>query len=170
MPADTQSSCPGCGLVMPVRERAVYDGYFNTSPECWTVFTEVLGAEFGNAPLFARVHQLTVDTYAVQHAGGAHPDKSIFVHLAGLHLVLDRGLVPMRVPPLLQRLARTVREWPHFETPADLGHMTILDVALAESATAHAEIVREWAAIVWEAWSPCRTRVASFVTRNLVLE
>jgi hypothetical protein len=155
---------------MPIREGAVYHGYYNTSPECWAVFTEVLGAEFGNAPLFAQVHQLTVDTYAVQHAGGAHPDKSIFIHLAGLHLVLDRGYAPMRVPPLLQRLARTVREWPHFEAPADLGPMTIFDVALADSAMAHAGIVREWAAVVWEAWSPCRTRVASFVSGQLALE
>ncbi|HYC61445.1 MAG TPA: hypothetical protein VEK79_17955 [Thermoanaerobaculia bacterium] len=26
--------------------------------------------------IFGRVHRLTVDTYAVQQAGGIHPDKS----------------------------------------------------------------------------------------------
>lgn len=155
---------------MPVREAAVYGGYFNTSPECWAVYTEVLGAEFGNAPLFGQVHQLTVDTYAVQHPGGDHPDKSIFIHLAGLYLVLDRGHTPIHVPPLLQRLARTVREWPHFEAPADLGAMTVLDVALAESVMAHAEVVREWAGTVWEAWAPCQARVARIVAERLALE
>lgn len=152
---------------MPVREVAVYEGYYNATPECWAVYTEVLGAEFGNAPLFAQVHQLTVDTYAVQHPGGAHPDKSIFVHLAGLHLMLDRGFSPVRVPPLLQELVRTVREWPHFRAPADLGPMTILDVALAQSPEAHVKVVREWAGALWEAWKPCRATVAKLVAEHL---
>lgn len=165
-----ESVCPGCGLAMPFRDAVGYDGYFNTSPECWAVFTEVLGAEFGNAPLFGQVHQLTVDTYAVQHPGGDHPDKSIFIHLAGLHLVLDRSFTPMRVPALLRELVRTVREWPHFEPPAHLGPLTVLDVALAESATAHAEVVREWAGAVWGAWAPCQARVAEIVAQRLALE
>lgn len=155
---------------MPVRATAAYDGYYNTSPECWAVYTEVLAAEFGNAPLFAQVHQLTVDTYAVQHPGGDHPDKSIFVHLAGLHLVLDRGYAPMRVPPLLQELVRTVPEWPHFETPPDLGPLTVLDVALAGSPEAHVQVVREWAGTLREAWKPCQATVARLVTAHLSLE
>ena len=83
--------------------------------------TQVLGAEFGNALLYGQVHQLTVNTYAVQHAGGRHPDKSVAIHLCGLHLVLDRGFRPPRVPPLHKRLADTVKTWPHFTPPADPG-------------------------------------------------
>ena len=83
MTALRESTCPGCGLRMPVSEGAAYDGYYNTSPECWSVYTEVLGAEYSNPVLFGQVHQLTVDTYAVQHPGGLHPDKSIAIHLAG---------------------------------------------------------------------------------------
>ncbi|MEA2336312.1 MAG: hypothetical protein QOE82_319 [Thermoanaerobaculia bacterium] len=37
---------------MPADPRATYDGYFNCSPECWSVFTEVIGREFSNAVLF----------------------------------------------------------------------------------------------------------------------
>src|ERR1041384_6466827 len=70
------TTCPGCGLEMPARPDAPPDGYYNTTRECWSVFTEVVGAEFANALLFGRAHQLTVDTYAVQHAGGPHPDNS----------------------------------------------------------------------------------------------
>ncbi|NIN72892.1 MAG: hypothetical protein GTO46_13400 [Gemmatimonadetes bacterium] len=99
-----QSTCPGWRLKEPVRDGAVYHGYYNASPECWAVYTEVIGAEFCNAELFRLVHQLTVDTYAVQHAGGAHPDKSIIIHLSGLHLMLGRGIVPTKVPGYLQRL------------------------------------------------------------------
>jgi hypothetical protein len=53
--------CPGCGLRMPRSRDAAYDGYFSTSPECGSVFTEVLGMEFGDTALSGRVHQLTVD-------------------------------------------------------------------------------------------------------------
>ena len=73
--------CPGCGLRMPASENASYDGYYNTSGECWSVFTEVLGAEYDNPFIFGKAHQLTVDTYAIQHAGGEHPDKSVMIHL-----------------------------------------------------------------------------------------
>ncbi len=34
---------------MPVSDSASYEGYYNTSPECWSVYTEVLGSEFSNA-------------------------------------------------------------------------------------------------------------------------
>ena len=56
------------------------DSYYNASPECWAVYTEGLGAEYSHAVIFGQVHQWTVDTYAVQHAGGSHPDKSIDIH------------------------------------------------------------------------------------------
>jgi len=39
----SESVCPGCGLKMPRRDNALYDGGYNTSPECWDVFTEVIG-------------------------------------------------------------------------------------------------------------------------------
>ncbi|MGZ8851740.1 MAG: DUF5946 family protein, partial [Thermoanaerobaculia bacterium] len=41
--------CPGCGLVMPRDARAPKDGYYDCSAECWSVYTEVLAKEYGNA-------------------------------------------------------------------------------------------------------------------------
>jgi Family of unknown function (DUF5946) len=125
-----------------------YDGYFNASPECWSVFTEVVGAEFANVVLFSQVHQLTVDAYATQHAGGPHPDKSIAIHLAGLHFHYAQGVKPTSIAPLLQQLATRVSEWPHFDPPPVRGSMTVFDVALAES---HIDAVRDWSRGVWEA-------------------
>jgi hypothetical protein len=155
---------------MPVSERAAYQGYYHTSPECWEVYTEVLGAEYSNPALFGQVHQLTVDTYAVQHAGGRHPDKSIAIHLCGLYLALERGVAPTRVPRLLQRLAASVQVWPYFPPPADRGALTVLDVALCESAEAHIDTVREWAGTVWGAWSPYHAEVAALVSGHLSLD
>jgi Family of unknown function (DUF5946) len=143
--------CPGCGLEAPPSGRG-YDRKFFASAECWTLFEEVLAREFQNAVLFGQVHQLTVDAYAVQHAGGAHPDKSVSIHLAGLCLMQERGVAPVDVPRLLQRLAGR-RSWPHLEPPADRAWRTVRDVAATDSPRAHAERVREWAADVWRAWS-----------------
>ena len=137
---------------MPLSEQG-YARKFHASPECWSVFEEVLAVEFQNAVLFGQAHQLTVDTYAVQHAGGRHPDKSVCVHLVGLHLVLERNVAPVKVPPLLQRLAKRA-SWPHLDPPEERASLTVRDVALAGSPDAHAQRVREWAEQVWRAWSP----------------
>jgi hypothetical protein len=167
-PHDVTSSrrCPGCGLTRPPGAPP-YDGAFHASPECWAVFCEVLEKEFGNAILFGRVHQLSVDAYAVQHAGGPHPDKSVCVHLCGLHLALERGVPPPHVPPLLQRIASQVKAWPHFEPPTDRGALTAGDVAAAASAEEHAACSRAWAAQVWRSWRAHHAAVADFVARHL---
>jgi hypothetical protein len=151
--------CPGCGLELP-RGEAACDSYYHLTPECWALYTEVLSREYQNAALFGQVHQLTVDAYAVQHAGGPHPDKSVCVHLVGLHLVLERGLAPMDVPPRLQRMAASVSSWPHFAPPARRGPLTVFEVALAGSALEHATCVRAWAGQVWHAWSCHQADVA----------
>jgi len=158
-----QRVCPGCGLTLPASDGAFYEGYYNTSPECWTVYTGVLATEYGNPAQVWQVHQLTVDTYALQHAGGGHPDKSIGVHLAGLYLVFERGLPPTRVAPQIQRLASRVQRWPRFAPPASTGSLTVKDVAQSGSPTAHAERVREWARTVWDAWSGHHAAVADLV-------
>ena len=95
------SICPGCALDMPRRPGALNTSYYHASAECWTVFGEVLAAEYSNAVLFGQVHQITVDAYAAQHAGGQHPDKSVGVHLSGLYLVLVKDVRPMAVAPML---------------------------------------------------------------------
>ena len=146
------TTCPGCGLVMP-SSGLPYDRNFHATAECWSVFEEILAAEFQNAVLFGQVHQLSVDTYAVQHAGGRHPDKSVCIHLVGLQLALEGALAPMAVPALRQRLA-TRKSWPHLDVPVQRAALTVYDVALADSTQEHARIVREWATQVWRAWSP----------------
>lgn len=160
----TMRVCPGCGLAMPAGDR-VYDGGYHASPECWSVFGEVLATEFQNAVLFGQIHQLTVDTYAVQHAGGEHRDKSVCVHLVGLHLVFERAVAPVEVPRHLQRLADAVTAWPHLSPPTDRGPLTVFDVAMAESMREHASRVREWATQLWSVWSQHHPAVAELAER-----
>jgi Family of unknown function (DUF5946) len=155
--------CPGCGLQMPPSEKARYDGYFNSSPECWVIFEEVLAVSFSNPKTHGPVHQIIVDAYAVQHAGGKHPDKSVDIHLVGLHAAFSIGMEPGRVPDMLRRLADAVREWPHFERPEFSSPLTILDVAVAETAADHLQRAETWARAVWESWAEQHDAVARFL-------
>jgi uncharacterized protein DUF5946 len=145
---------------MPHRDAAISHGYINASPECWLVYTEVLATEYSNAVLFGQVHQLTVDAYAVQHAGGRHPDKSIDVHLCGLYLAFVKGAKPVTVPPILQRIVPTVDVWPHFTPPPQISSITVFDVALTKAMSDHIETVQRWARLVWDAWSEHHEAVA----------
>jgi hypothetical protein len=152
-------ACPGCGLQM-LPSGAAYDRKFNASAECWSVFEEVIAAEFQSPALFGQAHQLTVDAFAVQHVGGRHPDKSVCVHLVGLHLALDRGVPLTDVAPRLQRLAGRVTGWPHFDVPEARAALTVRDVARAGGDLAeHVRLVRAWAGQVWDAWQPHRTAI-----------
>jgi hypothetical protein len=103
----------------------------------------------------------------VQHAGGPHPDKSVAVHLSGLHLVLEQKQRPIAVAPMLQRLASRVDAWPHFALPSSSGSITVFDVALSKSMSDHIEAVKRWAALVWKEWSDYHSDIAHFVSRHL---
>jgi len=164
------SICPGCGLWMPVSKTAANRTKFNATAECWDLYTEVLCEEFSNAFLFGQVHTLTVDTYAVQHAGGSHPDKSVDVHLCGLYLVLERGFRSPYVPPLLQRLVAAIEVWPHFPPPIERGSLTVCDVALCGSVPERIKTVREWARVVWDSWAKYHTEVSGLVSHHLKLD
>ena len=145
-------ACPGCGIEMSVSDRA-YDRKFNASAECWSVYEEVLAAEYQNPAVFGQVHQLTVDTYCVHHAGGRHPDKSVCIHLAGLCLAMEQDAAPSDAVALRRRLARRT-SWPHLAPPEERASLTVLDVALDLSPETHVERVRDWAAEVWRVWRP----------------
>lgn len=147
---------------MPRREGLSTHAYYNSSPECWNVYSEVLGTEYSNAALFGRVHRLTVDAYAVQHAGGIHPDKSIDIHLTGLHLVLARNVPPVQLPPIFQKIAAGVSTWPHLEPPKVEWKWTVFDVATSDD---HERAVRDWSGEVWRAWSEHHDAIGTFVAR-----
>lgn len=152
---------------MPVSANSGKHGYYNSSPECWGLYTEVLSAEYSDAVLFGQVHQLTVDTYSSQHAGGRHPDKSVDVHLVGLFLMLEREVRPTEVPPYLQRLAKSIQTWPHFPPPASTGAITVFDIALCASSEEHMKAVREWARTVWGCWSEHHAALSRFIADHL---
>ena len=157
------SLCPGCRLQMPVDDRSVYDGYYNCSSECWEIYGELLGQQFSNAVIFGHVHQMTVDSYALQHAGGPHPNKSIAIHLAGLYASFELGVHQMQIPRLLQRLADTINHWPEYSPPHSCGPLKAFEVALADDPLEHIARVKKWSSFVWAAWSAHHDSIAELV-------
>lgn len=171
MPATRQSSsahggtrCPGCGLTMPRQPDAVSHRYINASPECWSVYTEVLAREYGDAVLFGAAHQLTVDAYTAQHPGGAHPDTSVAIHLVGLRLVLVDGLPQQQIPVRRGLLSDRTATWPRLPAPPTRADVTVLDVALAAD-DGYAAQVERWAEAVWRMWEPAHHVIADLSAR-----
>ncbi len=109
--------------------------------------------------LGGRWHQLAVDTYAAQHAGGAKPIRSAF-GLIGLCLALERGRSGVEVRAAHQWLARTRRPWPAFQPPSTWSR-TVLDVVLTEPG--FPVTLNAWADAVWAAWSGVHGEVARLV-------
>lgn len=166
-----ETICPGCGLRMPARKTTTTSrGYYNVSDECWDLYTEVLGTEYSNAFLFGQVHQMTVDSYAAQHAGGPHPDKSVDVHLVGLYLSLQKGIRSPYIPPLLQRLVAAIEVWPHYEPPTERAAITVFDVAFCDATEDHVRVVKDWAEAVWASWSKYHSEVARLVSHSLNMD
>ena len=154
--------CTGCGAPLPPSD-APGHRYVNASPACWERYGLVPAAEYSDPVLFGTCHELSVDAYIAQHPGGAHPTRSVVVHLAGLHLALDREVTPARIPTARARLTQRVWEGPDPDPPAAWGPLTVLDLAAAAGTSHHAEVVRAYATEVWHAWAHEHARVAAFV-------
>jgi hypothetical protein len=173
VPAPT-TTCPGCGLELPASGLAP-DRRRNASAECWQLYGEVQGYALRHLRLVRDLHQLTVDTYAAQHAPGGPgevpPPIGVAYALAGLHLALDRGRSGLEVRAAHQRMGRPDPSWPRLPRPASTGSMTVFDVAaaglMAESPDGHDRAVRAWAAEVWAAWSAEHAAVAELTGRLL---
>jgi hypothetical protein len=152
-------TCPGCGLQLPASDGATHS-YIGASPSCWAVFGEVLAREYGDAT-FMKVHQLTVDAYAVQHPGKPEPRavRSVWGHLASLYLQLDQAVPPQIANRVIGEVAAQADLLGWIEPPGAAA-ITIADVAAAQGAAEHAAAVERWARAVWACWSEHRDRVA----------
>ncbi len=137
--------------------------------ECWQLAGEVTGFELEHTAQLGRFHQLMVDAYGAQHADAAGSGIRVAYSLVGLFLALERGLNGLQVRRVHQLMGKPEASWPRFPRPAELGQLTVLDVALAGaragSVEGHAKAVEKWARLVWEAWSAQHDAVAALSDR-----
>jgi hypothetical protein len=135
------------------------------------VLDELLGYEFQH-PVMLRYHQLTVDAYGAQHAGGTAPTVRVAASLVGLWLALEHGFSAEDVRAVHRRMGPPTPAWPTFERPSTPQRwLTVLDVAEAgvrqRSEGGHARAVGQWADSVWDAWRGAVPDVGSGVTTML---
>ena len=120
-----------------------------------------------NDPAVSRLHQLTVDTYAAQHSGGSVPLITTAFALIGLYLAVEKNVPGLEVGAAHKRFADRRRSWPRFIAPTTARWpMTILDIALAESAHAHQTAVEAWAAAVWRGWRDHHAAIAALTRQR----
>lgn len=146
-------ACFSCGAVVPVIEGPTHD-YMLSSPGCWSVFSEVLGREYGD-PAYMRNHRLTVDAYAVQHPGEECPPavQSVAFHLISLCLVFEHGAGQAEATRTIMSLADSDRTYSWLDPPPSLGEVTVAAVHRTGDPEAHAAAVDRWARSTWNAWS-----------------
>jgi len=160
------SACPGCGLVLPAHDGPTHR-YLGASAACWAFYGRLMALEFNNAA-YSAVHQMSTDTYAVQHPGvpERRTIQSVAIHLMTLCLVLERGTDPLDGPRLHNRMvARPVFHW--LEPPRPNGSMTVAGVLRAEDPVEHCRLVTAWARDVWDAWAPHHPTVRTWIEQTL---
>jgi CTP:molybdopterin cytidylyltransferase MocA len=154
-PADLEritEPCPGCGARYLPHGHDETHPYIGASPACWAAYGELLAREFED-PAYGRVHRHSADVYAVQHPGSdeRRQRQSVALHLVALCHWLEHDLAAGRLNAITQRLAAESRDWPWLSPPATYP-MTVVDVLQARSGPDHADLVRCWAELTWEAW------------------
>jgi len=165
MPLDP--ACPGCGLALATQPGAPTHPYIGASAECWALFGELLAREFQD-PAYFRAHQLTVDTYAVQHPGD--PERrsiqSVGLHLMTLCMVVEDDADPLQGPKLHTRFVRRpIFHW--LEPPHPNGRLTVVDALAPQSPEAHRDAVYAWARDIWDAWAVHHQTARSWLTEAL---
>jgi hypothetical protein len=160
------TACPGCGAVLPVFDGPTHP-YMESSPACWSTYTEVLAREYSNPALLAGIHRTTVDTYAVQHPGkpSSQSIQSVAVHLMSLCLMLERDAPPAFATEAIRAAVARKGDFVWLKPPASLGPITVVDVAGTSGAAAHEGAVRAWSQSAWEAWAPHHAEVRAWIDR-----
>ena len=146
------AACCGCGAIFPVLEGPTHP-YMLSSPACWAAYGEVLVREYSDPALFAAVHRLTVDAYALQHPGDPHDRRavqSVSIHFAALDAIFNTGASHGDARAILLKLAGQ-----DFSPLPPMPQMlvTVRDVAEAPL-NEHAAKVEQWARTAHATWAP----------------
>ncbi len=141
--------------------------YLGASAACWALYGRLMAREF-NDPAYAPIHQMSTDTYAVQHPGvpERRTIQSVALHLMTLCLAFGEERRSLDGPRLHKRMvARAPFHW--LEPPRPNGRVTVADVLRAEGPAEHRTLVAAWARDVWDAWAPHHPTVLTWIEQTL---
>lgn len=166
-PGSGMSSCPGCGLTAPESTGPVPEEH-SASAACWAVYGQVLArsyAEYG----YRAVHQMVVDAYVAQHAGGTsrREVQSVGLCLMTLCLFVEDGVDPAQGPALHKQMVAHRPDFTWLSPPDQRGIIAVADVFRARDADEHCRLVRHWGRQVWQAWAPHHATIRDWNTQTL---
>jgi len=160
--------CPACGLTAPITSGPSPDEV-NASAGCFALYGELLALEFTD-PAYRRVHQVTVDAYAAQHAGGTsrREVQTVALCLMTLCLFIENGVDPAEGPALHKRMVARRPDFTWLAPPPQRDLLTVADVLTARDAEEHRHLVRKWGGQVWQAWTPHHSTVRAWNAYSLI--
>ncbi len=160
--------CRGCGALVPTEGIPPEHAYIDASPGCWSLFAELRGREASDPGYLAHGCSIT-DAYMIQHPGvpGRQSSQSVWVHLVGLQLVVERGMRPLDAIDVVRRILVGHPVFPWLDPPPSLGATTVADVAAAGGPDEYADAVRRWARDAWQAWAIHHERIRDLATAAL---
>jgi len=111
---------------------------------------------------YPNAHRVVVDAYAAQHPGSGadrRDRQSVFVHLAALCLLTERGADPSYVTTALRRMSADAGR--RFPMPERLGagELDLRHAWEAGSLASYERRAREWAQAVWASYAPAHATV-----------
>jgi hypothetical protein len=165
----SDTTCSGCGLVLPETWSAVATRGYDATPQCLELGGEVAAFGMLHPETLGRWHQTCVDAYAAQHVGPRMLPITLCFALNGLFLVIERRWSGIAAREAHAHLANAVprHSWPRLKPPGDRGTVTVLDVALAADPEDRAVAIEKWGTSVWEAWSHVHDEVRTMTDRQL---
>jgi hypothetical protein len=182
------TSCPGCGVVLPRGNYCADNRYGVTSVECRELFDKILVREhelFG----YPAVHRLLVDAYMVQHPPRPRMQhalgidkrlvnasvQSVGIHLLALYAALERQMdlrsISRTMGQLLNHMDKQKWTFPQLAVPVSLGQVRVTAVYAATyvatdiTLTEYECNVRTWAEQAWHAWHAEHATVRSWYDR-----
>ncbi|MCO7226064.1 DUF5946 family protein [Pleionea sp. CnH1-48] len=148
-------SCVGCGAELMAMEGPTHP-FMRSSAACWNLFGIFMAKEYSE-PAYRESSALAVDCYAVQHPGpdNRRANQWMATRLMSLCLVLEYSFEQNQASAAVSEMIRQFHPvFDRLQPPADRGHVTIQNVAVAQTPVAQRQWVQQWAESCWQAWRP----------------
>ncbi|GAA6182415.1 hypothetical protein NBRC116594_38530 [Shimia sp. NS0008-38b] len=167
MASNRQTTCPGCGgrfdnITGPTH------AYMISSSGCYAAFNRLLAAEYSD-PALRTTHRLTVDTYAVQHAGDPNSRRavqSVGLHLARLKLQLTHDLPPKETNDVMLGMSEHKATLIPLAPPTRFT-LTVADVAPRAGTKQHSAKVRDWAQATWDDYAAHHDYISDWIAKTI---
>jgi Family of unknown function (DUF5946) len=112
------------------------------------------------------IHQHVVDAFAAQDASNADKPIRLTFALVGLYLHVERGFTGRQAQLAHMKLARTRRQWPALQIPANRGALSAVHVLAAAPGTARDALIHQWAVSVWQAFAVNRPAIEQLLQEH----